>query len=646
MKYLKKFIIASLMTSLLIGIISNLFFPIDFHKTLIIIAMCLLIGFCWSKFKTWSESLSQNRITTIIYGTTILILTIQLLILYFFPVTIYHDPFRVLHEAELLSHNQADWDNSTYFWRYPNNVPLTFLLSLWLKLTSIIQLSTNVSIHILSLICLDSFVFLSMKTCQIIGKHSYQVIGLAFFFLISPFSYTYYLQVFYSDLPILLVLLLTLNLLARWPKKKILQVITVFFLFLVILIGQLIKANLIVMSIAVLLLIVDLYFHKKRALRKLVVPLVIILLAFGASFPVNQVIDSAIGFKTNSRYQFPLTHWVYMSYNAGTHGMYSSHDVNKLISLPSKKARQIYLDKALPQRLNQLGVIRILSQWVVKIGILLNVSDLQTSYTGGFIQISGFYINWQKSFHILSQSIMRTGFICLYLIGLINCSAFFKKHGEIEPFQELAITTAIGYLAFHMLFWEVESRYGQVLLPLLLIINSLPVKKVESKLSKKTLFMFGIIISLAIIFINLFNAQRTGKQIVAAQRSQLSIQYHAKESFVNPSSVVSQKLNLNHEVSTFSVAVLKKSQLKGLLINQKNMKVYPLEYSTKSGSYSLKYHGHVSAGKYQIVLKNTQNKIQPVVLTRTINYYLAPYPVFLNNHFLRFSSLVYKAICN
>lgn len=646
MRYLKKFLIVCLGISMFIGIFSNIFFPLNVSYTIIVSSICLIIGVCWSRFKNKVKSLPQNRVSLIIYGILFSILIIQILILTFFPATVYHDPFRVLHEAELLSHNHPDWDNSTYFWRYSNNVPLAFFISLWLKITNVFQLSTNCSVHILSLIFLDSFIILSLRTCQNFGKQSYQVLGLALFFLVSPFSYTYYLQVFYSDLPILLILLLIFNLLAYWPKKKGLQLINIFFLFSIVLIGQLIKANLIILSIAILILIGELYLHKKTILKKLILPLTVILLALGASFPVKQTINTVTGFKTNNQYQFPLTSWIYMSYNSKNYGMYNSDDVNKMINLPSKKARQSYLIKALPARLSQLGVIGILRQWIEKVGVLLNVSNLQTFYTGGFIQTPKFYIIWKQPVHILSQAIMRSGFICLYMATLTKCLILFKRQAEIEPLQELAIILSFGYIVSLMLFWEVESRYGQALFPLLLIIDTLPIgnKKTAVNITRALHARIKtVIVCLFLIITNIIESPGS-KQIIAAQRSQLSLQYHAQESHLSPNNSLLQKVVFNHEVNTFSVVVPANTKLIGKLVNLQTRQEYPLKYVAKKGSYSLSYSGSLSAGSYQLILENKKKRSQPVELTRTVNYYLAPYPVVIGNNTREFESTIYKAI--
>ena len=652
MKYFKQFFIISLGISLIIGIISNLFYPQNLSETLIVSALSLGIGFCLPKFACWANSLSKSRVSKIIYLIMGLILVVQLLILIFFPATVYHDPFRVLHEAELLSRNHPDWDNSTYFWRYFNNVPLAYFLSLWLRLTNVFQISTNAALHILSLLFLDGFIISSLKTCLNFVKSHTQVLALALFFLLGPFAYTYYLQVFYSDLPILLILLLTFNLLVRWPKSKKTQFISAIFLFLIIVCGQLIKANLIIFSIAILILIIDLFMYKKQLLRKMIVPLAVILFAFAATFPASQAVRAAAGFKSNNRYQFPVAHWIWMSYNPASHGTYNGSDVGKMISLPSKSSRQAYIAKALPERLSRLGISGILRQWVAKVGILLSVNDIQSAYTGGFIQVPRVYAKWQSKVHVLSQTIMRSGFIWIYLIALSKCLELLKRQTELDSIRELAIILASGYIFFHMLLWESESRYGQVLLPLLLIINTLPIREAKvQEIQKKQVRLFSslhtklapLIVCLIVILSNLSNWHEPAGQIIAAQRSQVSLQYHTKETWVAPGKFVAQQMVIKHEVTLFSVAVPQGSKLSGELINYRTKRHYLLKHGLKAGSSSLSYRGKITAGSYQIFLINKNSQVQPIEIVQTVNYQLAPYPVKMNARTIRFASLVYKA---
>jgi hypothetical protein len=318
--------------------------------------------------------------------------------------------------------------------------------------------------------------------------------------------------------------------------------------------------------------------------------------------------------------------------------MYNTSDVEKMISLPSKTTRQKYLAKALPERLNSLGVSGILRQWVEKAAVSLNVSTLQVAYTGGFIQVPKFYSKWQLPIHILSQAIMRSSFIWLYLIGLSRCLVQLKYRSKLDPIRELAIILAVGYIGFYTLIWEAESRYGQVLLPLLLIINTLPGCEFRITWKKSLTAKLGaIVLCNLVILSNLISWHTATNQIIAAQRSQLSSQYHAKTSWLLPGKSVSQKIIFNHAINKFSVAVPQKANLTGELINDRTQQRYLL---TSSGSYS----GNIAAGSYHIFLRNHELQSQPIEIIQTVNYRLAPAAVKINSQTTNFGSLIYKGI--
>lgn len=72
---------------------------------------------------------------------------------------------------------------SNYFWRYPNNVPVTYLLSLWFRLTNGLHLTTLTGVHLLSLLTLDGFVGLTLTTIRQLTKRPSIILGaLAFSF--------------------------------------------------------------------------------------------------------------------------------------------------------------------------------------------------------------------------------------------------------------------------------------------------------------------------------------------------------------------------------------------------------------------------------------------------------------------------------
>lgn len=631
---------------LLIGIISNVIDPQNIKASCLIIISCIIIWYLTPYFKAKTNSFNHQTVTKMIWIGITFIFIIQLIVLHFLPATIYHDPFRVLYQAERLSRDRYTWNSSTYFWRYPNNVPLTFLLSKWLKLTMIFHLSTNTSLHILSLGLLDGFILTTLNSIRRISHHNSGVLATLLFFIISPFSYTYYLQVFYSDLPILVCLMLCFTILTKWETfSKVDKISNAFLMFFLILIGQLLKPNLIVLAVAVVLTMLILQLRDRKQLVKFFLPLTVILLGFVATIPTKAIINNTVNFTVNTKYELPTCHWIWMSYNPKSNGTYVGADVKKITQLPTKAARQQYIKHSLPKRIEALGLKGVIKRWVLKTGVLLNVSHIQKSYTGGYIEAPPVYQRYQVQISLIGSLIMRVGFIVIDGIALIKCLRLFvSKEPSSSPVMDLTILLAVGYLAFHTLIWEAESRYGQPLLPLLLIMAAFPINEVQTSLNiyrqrNRNLLITGALLMTTFVFITESKPLIENKAIiVAGQRSQLSLQYRARPTLLQPNQTIRQDITLNHTATKLSISVPRQTSLNAKLISLDHQKSYPLRHEATN----LVIRKRLASGRYRISLANNLPIPQQVELVKTQNFKLAPHQLSINGQHFKYSSLIYK----
>ena len=353
--------------AMVIGIVSNLVQPFDIKASSLVLIGCLAVWYLKPLYLKWSEQLSETAMTRILTVIFIAIMIIQLLVIRFLPASVYHDPFRVLVQAEQLSHGNLSWNDSLYFWRFPNNVSLTVLLSYWLKLTNFLHMDTYWGIHLLSFILLDTFIFAILRSVRRLSHQHGAALLAAVFFLISPFAYTYYLQVFYSDLPTLLCLAVVFNVLIGWSSfNRTKKIVTGTGLVLSVIIGEVVKPNLIVLLVAVVLVGIWLLIKNRQQLKIIQTPLILIVLGFVLAVPTAAGLKSASHFKNNNEYAFPTEHWIWMSYNPKSDGRYNFSDVQTLSSIQGKQAKQAYLKKALPERLEQLGPLGIVKRWIEK----------------------------------------------------------------------------------------------------------------------------------------------------------------------------------------------------------------------------------------------------------------------------------------
>ncbi|WP_262315820.1 hypothetical protein [Lacticaseibacillus parakribbianus] len=95
--------------------------PASLILTVLVVATARLLA-------PWVAGWSHRRLAWVVALVLVAALCGQLAVRHALPDTIYHDPFRVLAQADRLAAGLSGF-GSTYFWRYPNNVPLAFLLA-------------------------------------------------------------------------------------------------------------------------------------------------------------------------------------------------------------------------------------------------------------------------------------------------------------------------------------------------------------------------------------------------------------------------------------------------------------------------------------------------------------------------------------
>lgn len=635
------FLPAILILCLLIGSIGNLTSVLGVPALLVVVLLGAGLYFGAPRL----DHLSTRQLRWGIGLGLLAMLIAQVVVLHVMPNTVYHDPYRVLSQADLLAAGHMTWD-ITYFWRYANNVPLAYLLSLWLRLTQLVGLSTNLSVHLLSILVLDSFISLALHTIWQLSQRASLLVVAFGFFALSPFAYTYYLQVFYSDLPTMLVLLIIIRSLLNWSQKTSRQR---WFagsgLVVAVMLGAMLKPNLVVLLPA--LLIVGLILARQHLWRqaKLTLPILLIVLGFGLSLPATKVIDVAANYQPRTAFSFPATNWILMGYNQHSNGGYSGKDVGRAIKQPSQAARQRYNLKTIPKRIKTLGVVGVIRLWVVKLGIVLNVQGIQRWYNGGFRAAPSWYSN-HAGFY---QGLTVIGYVAATLLmwGALMLKLLRWRPDLTDPHQILAllaVTTALGYLAFHTLLWEVEPRYGQAILPLLWVaLAAIPRQASQSRprwANQASLLNGATALLVAFGAAGVLGAQLPQKQVIAAQRSQLSVQYHAKPKTVTPGTVLAEVVDVNAPANYFSVQIHAGSQVQVTLTNLATGQHYRL---TMAGSVA-RLHHQLAAGQYRITVQNLTTLGQQVDVTHTYHYQLAAHPLTVNGQSQPTASLIYTCM--
>ncbi|KRN76865.1 membrane protein [Weissella minor] len=553
----------------------------------------------------------------------------------------------MLSQADALSHGVSDWQ-STYFWRYPNNVSIAYFLSLWLKFTQLFGITTNLALHILSMLTLDVFIGLMLKTMYQISHQNRRILlgGLAFMAL-TPFAYTYFLQVFYSDLPSLLLLLIIFRIFFFWSdysvnKRWFMGLLLVF----IATVAQLLKPNIIVMVPAILIVFAILMLKKQHTFVKLILPTLLIFIGFGLSVPAKQAIFHETQYQTNEKYELPSVSWMAMGLNPETAGMYNGKDIARELELPDKAARTEDQKKLIVTRIKDLGPIGLMKQWFNKLAVFLNAAYPQNYYNGG-LREAPHWVQKHSGFYNVSVSLMyQVATILLFgclIYRLWSWRPEFKTQAEVVSL--ITVITILGYMGFHTFVWETEPRYGQIILPLVLFaVAAVPAPVVLKHVSSHerwhsvafpTIAMISLIIGAKSISVHFPTTH-----VAAAQRSQLSPQYGAKMTNIDPNSVVSQRITLNGTANKISLQVHTSSEIDVTFENLKHKQSYKL---TKHDADYI-YEGKLPAGVYELRIVNDTNQPQPLDIVSTENYHLANDPIKIHGHTNKNASLIYKVL--
>lgn len=617
---------------LFFGIISNLS-----NSNAPIILVIVMIGALFSPyFNAVINKLSVSDLKMGLLIGVVLMIIGQVFILEKMKVTVQYDPFRVIAQADRLVKNNEAW-NVPYFWRYPNNVPLAYGLSLLFKMGLAVGISENIVVNLLSLSLLDILIVLLILTVYQLSSTPNLAVKAWIFLTLTPFAYTYYLQVFYSDLPDMLILLIIFRILWFWKNRsKIQKIVGGVELVVITALGQIIKPNLIVILIAIVLISIIRWrlifrIHLTR-------PLLLILVGFALSIPGTKMIYSATGFVQNDAYALPASNWILMGSNSNSNGQYSGRDVKNAASLSTKRQRQSYDIKLIIKRYQKMGIIGAVKLWFSKLLILLNVQNIGNWYSGGF-RVT---LSWYQKNNVLFQRVAMISYqtATIYLFGgvILRLIKWRFQAQRRSVLIELLVITGLGYLAFHTLVWEVESRYGQVEIPILwLLMAALP----EFSLAKSDRrWLLTSILGATILTTLTPHAQIPTSNGIVAQRGQSTEEIGSGPKLLSPRGTITQQINLANSISFFQVQNQFAGRLEATVINVKTGK--KLRMNQAKGDFYI--NQILSKGKYEVKIENSSLDIQPVDIVETNNYLLAEYPMYFNGKIEKYSSLIFRGI--
>ncbi len=406
----------------------------------------------------------QRRIYWIVLIALIVIA--QLFVLFNFVPYGEADSFFVRKQALALAEGSRHWNN--YFYTYTNNLNYTIFDSWLIKLGRCFGMKYPwIFINFLQFVWVD----LGLWASAVILKYWQKPIAklwLPFIWLIYIPIYCYgivnYTDVWILPIP-MMVMACELNWRHQTGKKQILPALGI---ILGITFALMMKANMIVLAIA---LIMSLCFDPIKAKKSwlkvlgLVIPL---LLAIIISVPVGHHLAYHYGFNKDNKQELPATSWIYMSLNPQTNGLYNSSDAYTQMNLKSVQARKEFEKVGIKQRIKQKGIRGMSALWRRKARVFL---------ANGDVDCMRLTSQWQKVPHWFIAHINGIQFWIgnslqfLYLTSLVGALLLFiPQQNKKKNWHFLTLGLfIIGLSIFHIIFWEVEERYAlPIMIPIML----------------------------------------------------------------------------------------------------------------------------------------------------------------------------------
>ena len=467
---------------------------------IILAVLLVLIGVCiWQSifYVGGEESLNQYNPWILIFGSVLLLLigaaaahflercsrrTMTILSVIFFAVIFgellffgfhlkYIPSYDLIHikaeAADML--NTGEISNVEYYAKYPNQQPVTILLFF---LFSIFKFLNFTDYNTIGILCNIAAILISVgfvyKICCFWSAKA-GVISL-FFFMIDPmlFSWASY---YYTDtlcMPFMLAgiwLFLKAEKMESGKKRALLTAAAGF----IIIIGGKIRVTAAFALIAVIvwnLIKLPFSFFLKRTG----------ILLIGA---VCAVLLSGMVLKTygveNKNYEYPITHWIKLGLNAEGDGAYTIEDEKTTKAQPTYQKKIEENIKTIRTRMEKLGTEGVEKLYLKKMTrtwataaytepLQLTVERYNTLYKYTIGRSSVAFQYWLQ--------IVRCTMLMLAFAG---CIFALKRKGNQDAWMFILI---LGGIVFY-LFWEAKPKYSLCFLPILYIIETYSIIKIN-----------------------------------------------------------------------------------------------------------------------------------------------------------------------
>lgn len=456
-----------LATGLLAGL-NPITFRVDhdwLSPVVIILGAGVYLGGIGLSFR-WFHRLStfQHRLLT--GGLWAGLLLIQLYVAYHWVSAPRADLYFVHQQALSLLQGSHHW--AAYFYTYPNNVTLTLLLSGLLKAGQFLMgNNTGTWLNLVQFAWLD----VGLVTAWWAIRRRNPARGHLFLTIIigTVPLYAYALNT-YSDTYVLPAGLITVVLVRgllhattwqqRLPRALVLGILLT--------LTYLLKANFIVLIIAVLLI---LWLLPNAATHPLItrsgLTLLLLALLLGGTL-LTHAGERAAGYQTQPNRTLPAISWIAMSWNPDYYGEYNRADASQIIKLPTAAAKQRQAKANFQGYLQRLGPVGVVKHLYRKARLFLATGTFDSfQISPAFDRAPTWYRQHRSTTDWLLANWCQINYLALLIV---NCGWGLQqiRRRKLSAAYLLGGVFIIGLICFHVIFWETEERYALPLLPLLI----------------------------------------------------------------------------------------------------------------------------------------------------------------------------------
>lgn len=375
----------------------------------------------------------------------------------------------------------SDTHFSSYFMKYPNNIPICLFTYFWLRLAELFRIPREVWMEYIKLVNLLFMNFGMWCGYRILRRHQSASAALRYLMLILVNPLWYLLgEMYYTS-----TISLAFSMGAIWlfdsagRQETLWKKYTQYALAGILLAaGYQIRATVIITAAALLIYAV----LRIRSFRRSREAFSVLAVLFGAVLMLGAYKTAErhyVGFDP-SQTGYPAVHWVMMS--AQGEGQYNSADDAYTGSFSTKEERtRADLDR-LKERLEQMGPGGLLTLFRNKLRVAFSDGDddyaslFQTMREASPVQK---YINGSRSDYLAVYLHSYHSLLCGLILLALVWRAFRGKRGFLDV---IALNVCGAYLFY--LIWEVDEAYSIPFMLMLLMLEAAGMEKLDGGFTK------------------------------------------------------------------------------------------------------------------------------------------------------------------